>query len=216
MVLSVDRDNSGRIGFLGRRVGRRVSVFKSGPSRRDRDGWQVCTLARGLYIPIITCWEVFKPFKNLLGGFYRLHWLVCAEAILPYMWKTLKFFAVLTLRKKKWHRNKELTTVEFEPGTAGSEIRELPTNSRGSLDEFSWLKRRFMFGFFVLWWIWVSAGVFRCQHVELHLWVVSVACLFFCRPEMEAGIEHFFRTTGVNSWTLFPSSSSPKIIVSPE
>ena len=28
--------------FLGRRAGRRVSVSKSGLSRRDRDGWQVC------------------------------------------------------------------------------------------------------------------------------------------------------------------------------
>ena len=24
--------------------------------------------------------------------------------------------------------------------------------------------------------------------------------LIFCHPEMEAGIEHFYRTTGVNSW----------------
>ena len=30
--------------FLGRWAGRRVSVSKSGQSRRDRDGWQVCHL----------------------------------------------------------------------------------------------------------------------------------------------------------------------------
>ena len=48
------------------------------------------------------------------------------------MWKTLKFFAVPTLRKKKWHRNKELTAVEFEPGTPGSEITELSTKPQGS------------------------------------------------------------------------------------
>ena len=34
--------------------------------------------------------------------------------------------------EKKWHRNKDLTTVEFELGTAGSEITELPTKPRGS------------------------------------------------------------------------------------
>ena len=43
----------------------------------------------------------------------------------------LKFFVVLTL-KIKWHRNKELTAVEFEPGTPGSEITELPTKPQGS------------------------------------------------------------------------------------
>ena len=43
VVLGVDLDKSGQIGFfLGRRVGRRVSVSKSGVSRRERDGWQVC------------------------------------------------------------------------------------------------------------------------------------------------------------------------------
>ena len=52
-------------------------------------------------IPIITCWEVFKSYNNLLGGFYRLHW-TGAHVWRPssYMWKTLKFFTVLTLRKK--------------------------------------------------------------------------------------------------------------------
>ena len=79
-----------------------------------------------------------------------------------------------------------------------------------ALDEFSWLKRLFMIGFFVRWWIWASAGVFMCQHVKLHLWMVSVACFFFCRPKMEAGFEHFFKTTGVNSWTIFPFFFIPK------
>ena len=50
----------------------------------------------------------------------------------PLMWKKLKFFGVLTLRKKKWHRSKELTAVEFEPGTPGSEITEHPTKPQGS------------------------------------------------------------------------------------
>ena len=35
-------------------------------------------------------------------------------------------------QKKKWHRNKELTAVELEPGTPGSEITELPTKPQGS------------------------------------------------------------------------------------
>ena len=37
--IGTNRDESA---FLGRRAGRRVSVSKSGLSRRDRDGWQVC------------------------------------------------------------------------------------------------------------------------------------------------------------------------------
>ena len=38
-LIGTKRDESA---FLGRRAGRRVSVSKSGLSRRDRDGWQVC------------------------------------------------------------------------------------------------------------------------------------------------------------------------------
>ena len=49
VFLGVDRDKSGRIGFFGRRAGRRVSVSKSGLSRRDRDGWQVCFCQRNLF-----------------------------------------------------------------------------------------------------------------------------------------------------------------------
>ena len=37
-LIGTNRDESA---FLGRRAGRRVSVSKSGLSRRDRDGWQV-------------------------------------------------------------------------------------------------------------------------------------------------------------------------------
>ena len=45
----------------------------------------------------------------------------------------LRNFSLSSLwEKKKWHRNKELTTVEFEPGTAGSETTELPTKPQGS------------------------------------------------------------------------------------
>ena len=47
------------------------------------------------------------------------------------MWKTWKFFVVLTLRKES-DRNKEWTLVEFELGTVGSENTELPTKPRGS------------------------------------------------------------------------------------
>ena len=36
--------NRGESAFLGRRAGRRVSVSKSGLSRRDQDGWQVWRL----------------------------------------------------------------------------------------------------------------------------------------------------------------------------
>ena len=44
-LIGTKRDESA---FLGRRAGRRVSVSKSGLSRRDRDGWQVCnTVFRG-------------------------------------------------------------------------------------------------------------------------------------------------------------------------
>ena len=39
--------------------------------------------------------------RVLLGGFYRLHWRSCAEDIaVDVNRKTLKFLAVLTLRKK--------------------------------------------------------------------------------------------------------------------
>ena len=38
-LIGTNQDESA---FLGRRVGRRVSVSKSGLSRRERDGWQVC------------------------------------------------------------------------------------------------------------------------------------------------------------------------------
>ena len=38
-LIGTNRDESA---FLGRRAGRRVFVSKSGLSRRDRDGWQVC------------------------------------------------------------------------------------------------------------------------------------------------------------------------------
>ena len=40
-LIGTKRDESA---FLGRRAGRRVSVSKSGLSRRDRDGWQVWKL----------------------------------------------------------------------------------------------------------------------------------------------------------------------------
>ena len=56
-------------------------------------------------------------------------------------------------RKKKWQRNKELTTVKFEPGTAGSEITELPTKSHEALDEFRQLKR-----LFCVWYVLVSSS----------------------------------------------------------
>ena len=134
-------------------------------------------------------------------------------------------FSLSSLWKKKWHRNKELTTVEFVPGTAGSEITELPTKPRGFWP-VQLIEKAICLWFLCpvllslscskpIWWIWASAVVFRCQHVELHLQMISVARSFFCRPEMEAGIEHFYRTS-VNSCTLFPFSSFPKIIVSPE
>ena len=74
--------------------------------------------------------KIFKPYKNLLGGFYILHWRACAEAIAVDV-KGLEIFCCPHFEKKKWHRNKELTAVEFEPGTAGSEITELPTKPRG-------------------------------------------------------------------------------------
>ena len=40
-LVGTNRDESA---FQGRRAGCRVLVFKSGLSRRDRDGWQVCTV----------------------------------------------------------------------------------------------------------------------------------------------------------------------------
>ena len=45
--------------------------------------------------------------------------------------KDFEIFAVLVLKKKRL-RNKELTAVEFEPGTTQSKITELPTKPRGS------------------------------------------------------------------------------------
>ena len=82
-------------------------------------------------IPDKTCWEVFKPYKNLLGGFYRLHWRACAEAIAVHV-KDFEIFCGPRFEKKKSPKNKQLTAVEFEPGTPGTEIAELPTNPQGA------------------------------------------------------------------------------------
>ena len=64
------------------------------------------------------------------------------------MWKTLKFFCCLHFERQKWHRNKELTAVEFEPGPPGSEITWLPTKPQ-ALDEFRWLKRLSLVSFYM-------------------------------------------------------------------
>ena len=45
--------------------------------------------------------------------------------------KDFELFCCPHFEKKKWHRNKELTGGEFEPGTPGSEITELPTKLQG-------------------------------------------------------------------------------------
>ena len=45
-LIGTKRDESA---FWGRRAGRRVSVSKSGLSRRDRDGWQVCKVQGKAY-----------------------------------------------------------------------------------------------------------------------------------------------------------------------
>ena len=45
--------------------------------------------------------------------------------------------------KKKWHRNKELTAVEFEPGTLDPKSQSFQP-SHEALDVFSWLKRLYM------------------------------------------------------------------------
>ena len=50
--------------------------------------------------PLITCWEVFKPYKNLLGGFYRLHWSACAEAIAVRV-KDFEIFCCPHFKKKR-------------------------------------------------------------------------------------------------------------------
>ena len=47
------------------------------------------------------------------------------------MWKTFEIFCCPHFENKS-DRNKELTAVEFEPGTPGSEITELPTKPQGS------------------------------------------------------------------------------------
>ena len=63
------------------------------------------------------------------------------------MWKTLKFFAVLTLRKNsdteikswpRWNSNR----VPLDPKSQSFQL------SHKALDEFRWLKRLFVFGFF--------------------------------------------------------------------
>ena len=46
--------------------------------------------------------------------------------------KDFELFCCPHFEKKKWHRNKELTAVEFEPGTPGTEITEPPTKPQGS------------------------------------------------------------------------------------
>ena len=62
------------------------------------------------------------------------------------MWKTLKFFAVLTLRKKsdteikswpRWNSNR----VPLDPKSQSFQL------SHKALDEFRWLKRLIVFGF---------------------------------------------------------------------
>ena len=54
------------------------------------------------------------------------------EAIAQHIRERLRNFSLSSLWKKEWQRNTELTAVEFEPGTAWSEITELPTKPRGS------------------------------------------------------------------------------------
>ena len=49
---------------------------------------------------LITCWEVFKPYKNLLGDFYRLHCCACAEAIAVYV-KDFEIFCCPHFEEKK-------------------------------------------------------------------------------------------------------------------
>ena len=86
--------------------------------------------AASVCIPyIIICWEVFKPYKNLLGGFYRLLCHACAEAIAVHVndFEILRcphFGKKSDTEIKSWSR--------WQPGTAGSEITELPTTPRGS------------------------------------------------------------------------------------
>ena len=63
-LIGTNRDESV---FLGRRAKRQVSVSKSGLSRRDRDGWQVCTaqpfLPRyNLRHKLIKCWHFGHEF----------------------------------------------------------------------------------------------------------------------------------------------------------
>ena len=73
VFLGVDRDKSDESAFLGRRAGQRVSVSKSGLSRRDRDGWQVCTCCcysfkknSGVYKNYYDCANTSTPTPRLL------------------------------------------------------------------------------------------------------------------------------------------------------
>ena len=59
-LVGTNRDESA---FWGRRAGRRVSVFKSGLSRRDRDGWQVCL---SLISRLISLWMCPNEHFGLL------------------------------------------------------------------------------------------------------------------------------------------------------
>ena len=49
-------------------------------------------VSRSLHAPL-------KPYKNLLGGFYRLHWRACAEAIAVHV-KDFEIFCCPHIEKK--------------------------------------------------------------------------------------------------------------------
>ena len=160
------------------------------------------TLGRGLLIPIITCWEVFKPYNNLLGGFYRLHWRACAETIavhvkLSSLWEKKSDTEIKSW--PRWNSNR----VQLHPK---SQIFQL---SHEALDEFSWL---------------ISLSYDGSGQAQ----VSSGANTSYCTCKWSALRAHFLPPwNGGRDRALlqndrrkflnyFPFSSSPKIIVSPE
>ena len=106
----------------------------------------------GIYCTLITCWEVFMDFT---GAHVRRP--------SPYMWKNLIFFAVVTLRKSD-------TEIKSWPRWNSSRV---PLDPKSTKPQGSWqvqlIEKAICLWFLVLWWIWASTGVFRCQHVKLHL-----------------------------------------------
>ena len=95
----------------------------------------------------VTIVQIVPSYEGTAGRFFVDFIGAHVRRRSPLMWKTLKFFAVLTFRKKsdteikgwpRWNSNR----VPPDPKSQNFQL------SHKALDKFRWLKRLFVFGFF--------------------------------------------------------------------